>query len=142
MSLNEWLKFGWLIAYTPVAGEIDELLEVARRDIHDAQTRGLSDDWRFNIAYNAALQLARALLLSSGYQIPKGDSHHYRAIDSLKFTASFTDGDITLFQTFRKKRSVGVYETVGAISAADARNMLELATRLNIHVRTQLKKPQ
>ncbi len=58
MSLNDWLKNGWLIKHPPrVRGELDDLLAVADRDLHDCKTRGLSDDWRFGIAYNAALQL-------------------------------------------------------------------------------------
>ena len=53
-----------------------------------------------------------------------------RAIDSLKFTLQADDALVTLFQTFRKKRSIGVYEAVGVIAQTDALEMLALARDL------------
>jgi hypothetical protein len=89
MSLNDWPKNGWLIKHPPRdRGELDDLLAVADRDLHDCKTRGLSDDWRFGIAYNAALQLARAALHWNGYEVPKGDSHHFRG--SIRFDSQST----------------------------------------------------
>jgi len=38
--------------------EIEDLLGVVERDLHDATTSGLSADWKFGIAYNAILQCA------------------------------------------------------------------------------------
>ncbi|HUO08103.1 MAG TPA: hypothetical protein VM008_07385 [Phycisphaerae bacterium] len=140
MSLAEWVKFGWLRTHAPTQTEIHELLAVADRDIHDAQTRGLSTDWQFGIAYNAALQLARAALLAAGYDTQKGDSHHFRAIDSLQFTLRFDGPSIAMFQTFRKKRSAGVYEATGMISDADAKEMLALAKDLRARVQNYLNK--
>jgi len=37
--------------------EIENLLGIVRRDLEDAATSGISDDWRFGIAYNATLKL-------------------------------------------------------------------------------------
>jgi hypothetical protein len=71
MSLEEWFKNGWLKKHAPAAPQISQLLEVADRDLRDSGVRGLSDDWRFGIAYNAALQLAHAALLACGYETPK-----------------------------------------------------------------------
>jgi len=66
MSLREWLKNGWLVEHKPSREEIADLRVVADRDLHDCQAAGLSADWRMNIAYNAALQLAAAALSASG----------------------------------------------------------------------------
>jgi hypothetical protein len=60
MSLEDWYKNGWLKKHAPAAPQIAQLLEVAQRDLRDAEVRGLSDAWRFGIAYNAAFQLAQA----------------------------------------------------------------------------------
>jgi hypothetical protein len=65
MSLEDWQKFGWLKAHQTNRNEIAELLAVADRDL-GASTPGLHNDWSFNIAYNAALQVATAALAASG----------------------------------------------------------------------------
>ena len=63
MSLKDWLKNGWLVEHKTSPQEITDLLGVMDRDLADCETPGLSPDWRLNIAYNAALQAATALLL-------------------------------------------------------------------------------
>lgn len=130
MSLEQWHKNGWLKRHQPSSVETHELLAVVDRDLRDCQTRGLSEDWRFGIAYNAALQLARIVLHAAGFDTLKGDSHHFRAIDSLQFTIGAESMLIDQFQVFRKKRVAGVYETAGMISDADASGMLRLAQDL------------
>lgn len=134
MSLNEWYKNGWLRPHQSSASQTMELLAVADRDLQDCLSEGLSEDWQFGIAYNAALQLARVALHAAGYDTQKGDSHHFRAIDSLRFTVGLDGDTIDQFQTFRKKRSTGVYESIGRISQTDAGQMLDLARTLRQRV--------
>ena len=50
MSLEQWLKNGWLKAHQPTREEIGGLLAIIERDLSDAQTDALSDDWKFGIA--------------------------------------------------------------------------------------------
>jgi hypothetical protein len=85
MSLPDWLKFGWLKVHKTSRQEISDLLAVADRDLNACQTPDLVSDWRFNIAYNAALQLASAALAAAGYQAER-TNHHYRVIQTLEFT--------------------------------------------------------
>lgn len=54
MTLQDWSNSGWLAAHATNAQEIVGFLALADRDLRDARGAGLSDDWRFNIAYNAA----------------------------------------------------------------------------------------
>jgi hypothetical protein len=79
MSLRDWLRAGWLDEHTSSREEISGLLGVADRDLGDCRTAGLSADWRFNIAYNAALQAATAALAAAGFRASR-QSHHYRVI--------------------------------------------------------------
>jgi len=60
MSLEIWAKNGWLRPHKITRQEIADLLKDAQRD--------LSADWKFGIAYNAALQLCTILLNASGYR--------------------------------------------------------------------------
>jgi len=83
MSLNDWQRNGWLKAHNPTVQEVTDLLTLADRDLRNAKAKGLDDDWRFSIAYNAILQAATAALIASGYSVQKGDSHHFRVIGSM-----------------------------------------------------------
>src|SRR5205807_308274 len=124
-SLKDWLKFGWLKEHKTSPRELADLLAVADRDLIACKTPALHNDWRFNIAYNAALQLASAALAVSGYQAERAN-HHYRVIDSLSHTLGTDAPTVTQFDTFRKKRNISDYERAGAISDADADEMIVL----------------
>lgn len=68
MSLERWKKKGWLREHETSAEEISGIMELVQRDLTDAAREEISTDWRFNIAYNAGLQLATVLLYASGYR--------------------------------------------------------------------------
>jgi len=138
VSLKEWLSNGWLISHQTSPEEIADLLGVAQRDITDAQIVQLSPDWRLNIAYNAALQLATAALAAEGFR-PSRDSHHYRAIQSLAYTIGADLKFISRFDHFRKKRNIGGYERAGGVSDTEAAEMREIAIELYEHITSWLK---
>lgn len=56
MSLKDWVNNGWLREHKTSKQEILNLLEIVKRDLKDSKRKGLSADWRFGIAYNAALK--------------------------------------------------------------------------------------
>ncbi len=129
MSLDDWAANGWLLQHQTSRAEIADLLAVADRDLADAQVAVLSADWRLSIAYNAALQLAVALLAAAGYRAAR-EAHHYRVIQSLAYSLRWEADAVTQLDAFRKKRNIGGYERAGSISEQEAREMLALAQRL------------
>jgi hypothetical protein len=130
MSLRDWLANRWLDEHVTNAEDIANLLALADRDLHDAQSTELSVDWRFNIAYNAALQLAGAALAASGYRVVRSGPHHHRTIQSLSHTIGTDDNTVRLLDRFRKKRNVAEYDAVGTISDQEATEILALAQSL------------
>lgn len=62
------------------------------------------------------------------------EAHHYRAIQSLAHTIEADAGLIVQFDQFRKKRNIGGYERIEAVSAQEAEEMLSLARRLRREV--------
>src|SRR5260370_7090396 len=74
-TLADWHKNGWLKEHKPSREEIADLFAVADRDLAASQTPGLTNDWRFNIAYNAALQLATAALAAAGGGPTRSEEH-------------------------------------------------------------------
>jgi len=83
MSLELWKQNGWLREYKTSQGEIDSIMGLVDRDLADASREEISADWRFNIAYNAGLQLATLVLYAAGYRAGRGESKHYRVIQAL-----------------------------------------------------------
>jgi hypothetical protein len=66
MSLQLWAKNGWLRPYATSRQQVNSLLAIADRDLEDS-ARGISSDWKFGIAYNAALKLCTVLLESAEF---------------------------------------------------------------------------
>jgi hypothetical protein len=81
MSLNDWAKAGWLKAHKPTRPQVAAIFGVVDRDLEDSK-QSLSPDGRFNIAYNAALQLCAIVLLAEGWRPDKLNAHH-RTISAL-----------------------------------------------------------
>ena len=112
MSFADWVNNGWLVAHKSSKQEIGNLLGIVARDLKDSQAKDVSDDWRFAIAYNAALQAATAALAASGYRAPR-ENHHYRVIQSLELTIAKDAKFIRAFDVFRKKRNISNYDIGG-----------------------------
>lgn len=133
MSLRDWVRNGWLTEHRSSGAEVRNLLSLADRDLRNCQAQGLDTDWRFAIAYNAALQAATAALAAAGYRAARG-SHHYRVIHSLELTIGADRKLIRQFDAFRKKRNLSSYELGGAVSDKEAKEMASLAKALRAEV--------
>lgn len=82
MTLEKWQGNGWLRQHETSRQEIEDLLRIVERDLEDARCSELSADWRFGIAYNAALKLCTVVLHASGYKAER-NLQHYRTIQAL-----------------------------------------------------------
>lgn len=130
MSLADWQKAGWLVEHRTSRQEIADLLALTERDLQDCQAGGISLDWQFAIAYNAALQCAKAALLASGYRPARGENHHYRVIQSLALTLGSPKEIVLPLEAFRKKRNISDYDMSGAVSAVETAEMKAIAESL------------
>ena len=138
MGLKDWLNKGWVVNHKTSPEEIADLLGVADRDLEDCKAEGLSSHWKLAIAYNAALQMATAALAACGYRSAR-EAHHYRVIQSLRYTIKADSIIIAQFDKFRKKRNIGGYERAWAVSDQEAGEMLVLAKRLSDDIEDWLK---
>ena len=139
MTLQDWLKAGWLLEHKTSRQEIDDLFGVAARDLQDCQTPGLSADWKLNIAYNAALKAATAALAACGYRAARQAQHH-RVLHSLTDTIGADAGLVARLDAFRKKRNIADYERAGVVSDQEAAEMVTLAQELRRDVETWLRR--
>lgn len=138
MSLKNWLQNSWLVQHTTSREEIANLLAISDRDLAACQVKQLLSDWRFAIAYNAALQAATAALAAAGYRASR-DNHHYRVIQALEFTIGPGQKFIDTFDSFRKKRNISSYDMAGSVSDKEAEAMFQLAKQLRTDVEKWIK---
>jgi hypothetical protein len=129
MSLKTWEKNGWLRRHKTSPREIQDLLRLVARDLSYCEATGLSADWKFNIAYNASLQIATIALATSGYRTSR-TAHHFRTLQSLAFTLKLPSAQIDQLDHFRKKRNTSDYEQADLISDQEVREMASLAREL------------
>lgn len=139
MSLKAWADNKWLRAHQSSQKEIAGLLSLVDRDLSDASKNAISADWRFGIAYNAALKLCTILVHASGYR-PERTLQHYRTIQALPLIMG--DGrknDAAYLETCRIKRNEVEYDVAGGATDADAAELREFASGLRKDVLEWMK---
>jgi hypothetical protein len=138
MSLKKWAHNGWVRPHETSPQEIANLLSIVDRDLIDAD-RGISADWRFGIAYNAALKLCTILLYASGYRAER-TLQHYRTIQAMPLVlGAERKEDAKYLDACRKKRNIVEYDYVGGATADDANELIAFVRDLREEVLTWLK---
>lgn len=131
MSLEEWLKSDWLKPHQTSRDEIQKLFTIIERDLKDCANEHVSEDWRFAIAYNAARQCCTIALYCNGFKVARGQSEHYRVIQSLVFTFGSSYKEMRDYlDACRSKRNVSDYDRAGVISSKEVNELIEAATEL------------
>ena len=140
MNLERWKINGWLREHETSAEEISGIMALVQRDVIDAAREEISTDWRFNIAYNAGLQLVTVVLYASGYRAGRGESKHYRTIQALPLIMGTEFIPIRDYlDNCRRKRNVSEYDAAGTVSAKEADELLETAQQLREQVEMWLE---
>ncbi len=139
MTLKHWLENKWLKPFETSQQEITGLLSIVDRDIRDAGA-DVSADWRFGIAYNAALKLCAIILHAEGYRAAH-DLQHYRTIAAMPLILGDSRSDDAGYLNIcRTKRNIAEYERAGSISNAEADELLAFAKSLREDVIAWLRK--
>ena len=139
MTLSQWLENRWLQKHNTTPEEIANLLRIVERDLKDAGA-GLSADWRFGIAYNAALKLCTILLYTEGFRAEK-NLQHYRTIEALpKILGPEKRNDADYLNACRIKRNTAEYDAVGAVSDDDGDELIAFVLEFRKEVLSHLNK--
>jgi uncharacterized protein (UPF0332 family) len=138
-TLKQWSDNGWLKSHTTTPEEIENLFQIVERDLKDARS-GVSADWRFGIAYNAALKLCTILLYAKGYKAER-NLQHYRTIQALpKILGSEKSNDASYLDTCRAKRNTAEYDSVGVATERDSDELIEFSEGLRDEVMAYIEK--
>jgi len=139
VSLKQWEDNGWLRPHRTSRKEISNLLSIVERDLNDAHG-DISSDWRFGIAYNAALKLCKILLSAEGYR-PSHELQHYRTLAALpEILGDAKKADAEYLNDCRKKRNIVEYDDVGGASESDADELIGFVKEFKDEVIAWLKK--
>jgi len=140
MAYENLLKKGLIRPFEAAPSQISDRLGLARRDIETA--RSLTNaDWAYNIAYNAMLQAARALMFAEGYRTAGGEGQHKTVVQFAEAALGRTfEEEVRFFEKMRVKRNRAVYDTAGIISETEARQAVEFAEKFISIVENALKK--
>jgi len=134
MSLKDWQNNGWLRPHKTSLQEVTDLFAIVERDLQDSQESGLSSDWRFGIAYNAALKLCTILIYASGYRSEK-NLQHFRTLAALPLVlGDVKKPDATYLDACRVKRNTVEYDMAGVASDEDADELIEFVIGLKKEV--------
>ncbi|RJX16890.1 MAG: hypothetical protein C4575_14605 [Desulforudis sp.] len=128
--MKQWADNGWLRPHKTSAQEVENLLLIVNRDLKDAKEGEISQDWRFGIAYNAALKLCTILLHAEGYK-PERTLQHYRTIQALPLIlGSSRKRDAQYLDACRIKRNTAEYDQIGVASKVEAAELITFAEDL------------
>jgi hypothetical protein len=124
MDLEKLVQFGWYKIEPTSPREIADLFSIVDRSITDLKVEGISDDLRFQAAYNGILTLANIALRASGFRVSLGQGHHQRVIESLEHTLTTLSSDsrerwVRKIKSHSQKRNSTSYDLAGGVSPSD-----------------------
>jgi hypothetical protein len=111
--------------------ELTRFLDRIRRKLADSRQTNISLDSRFDVAFEALLQIALAALRANGYRTTSGVGHQQMAIQALPRTIGIPQGEVRTLDEFRKRRSAGLYLAEFEPSAAEVEALVAAADRLH-----------
>jgi hypothetical protein len=122
---KDLLAEGRVEKLAPDKTEIQQLWALARRNLSDAESKGLSPEGKFEFAYNAARTLATIVIRTHGYRIKSSGGHHWTTFVALEVAmGSGFATTAAYFDQCRKKRNDALYDTAKAITEAEANELL------------------
>ena len=98
----------------------------------DAANQAISLDSRFDLAYEALLQIGLAALRAHGLRPDSRGGHHVLALQTLNKTIGFPKEKLRLLDEFRKQRAVGLYDGSFEPSESEVAAIIETVSQLQI----------
>lgn len=144
MSIEKLAQFGWYKAEPSSPKEIADLFSIVERSQADSKVESISDDLRFQAAYNGILTLVNIALRASGYRVSIGQGHHQRVIESLEYTLTTQDATahekwVRKIKSHSQKRNTTSYDLAGGVSPTDLAQIMKDLAVLQEQVRAWLK---
>jgi hypothetical protein len=140
MTLEKWAEHGRLKAEPTSRDEVKSLLTIVDRDLKDANVAAISEDRRFEAAFNAARTAANIALRTSGYRTSTQAGHHVKTIESLELTMKADSKLIQKMKILSKKRNATSYDSAGNVSKQELELAIKTAAELQRDVVAWMEK--
>ncbi|MCC5874385.1 MAG: hypothetical protein JJU22_18460 [Gammaproteobacteria bacterium] len=121
----------------PSNAEFEGLLRSGQHRLRDAENAALSDESRFDLAYNAAHALALAALRWHGYR----SDRRYLVFQCLQHTLALPAEQWRVLDNAHRKRNLAEYEGVLDLDASLISALLRVAKEIEGRV-TELETPE
>jgi hypothetical protein len=122
------------------ADEVARYLEKIGRKLEDSKRTDNYLDTRFDIAFEALLQIAICALRVNGYRTTSAAGHQQVAIQLLPKSIGIETGSVRLLDEYRKKRSLGLYQADFEPSEKEVKAVIEAVERLRAGLVAWIKK--
>lgn len=122
------------------AAEVGRYLEKIRRKIEDSKRSSNHPDTRFDIAFEALLQIAICALRVNGYRTTSAAGHQQVAIQLLPKSIGIDPGAVRVLDEYRKKRSLGLYQADFDPSEAEVKAVTDAVERLRASLLAWIQK--
>lgn len=118
-ALANLARIGQLDEVPPSPELVARMLSAARQQLKDAAVAQLSNETRFDCAYNAIRAAADVALLLKGYRTSTSKpGHHQTAIQTLVHTLGIDANTVRVLDGLRRQRAGSVYEGEAVTDAA------------------------
>lgn len=122
------------------AAEIRRLRRKIATKLADARNAQISLDSRFDLAYEALLQIGLTALRANGLRPDSRGGHHVTALQTLDTTIQYPREKLRLLDRFRRQRAAGLYDASFEPSEAEVQSLLDVVSELKDHLENWLAK--
>jgi hypothetical protein len=122
------------------AAEVQRYLDKIGRKLEDAKRSSNHLDTRFDIAFEALLQIAICALRVNGYRTTSAAGHQQVAIQLLPKSIGTDVATIRVLDEYRKKRSLGLYQADFDPSEKEVKAVTEAVERLRADLTAWIRK--
>lgn len=138
MSWAKSLADNRVSVLAPSKAELDNLRSIIARSLKDVTAAGLSADYRFVMAYDAARTLSPLVVRAAGYK-PRAANGHYNTLLALEATDPAFAKLSAYFDGCRMKRNQCEYDFAGGVSDTDADALLRSVKQFAVDAEAWIK---
>lgn len=118
--------------------EIARFLAKISQKLTDSTSMSISASSRFDVAYEAVLQIGLAALRANGLRVDSRGGHHILALQTLNKSIGVSAEAIRLLDGFRRQRADGLYNGSFDPSEAEVAALINVAQGLERHFKQWL----
>jgi hypothetical protein len=122
------------------AEEVRRFLAKITTRLADAQNDAISLDSRFDLAYEALLQIGLVALRANNLRPDSRGGHHILALQTLNTSIGYPREKLRLLDEYRRQRATGLYDGSFVPTQAEFNELLATVLELMAHLQLWLDK--